>query len=493
LLILAAEADDVFDRVVLVNALTKMEEPVNFGNLIFLIPLVFLGACMIDPGNKQPSVKEGIYAIKSVSVVDVENGIVIPMQTVVVLDGRIAQIGRSGTVNIPQGATVIDGQGLYLMPGLVDAHVHYFDAPIFGRLLLANGVVLVRDMGMPNDDILPLRDALNQGEILGPEMVATGFILDGEPPLIPQISLGIKTPEDARLVVRQQVGAGVDMIKVYSTLDRDVFLTIMDEAQKHGLKVVGHVPDSIDIEEAADAGLDSMEHWFGFEKVIARLLGEPVKLAFSGMGSQADYLTHLDEVDPSALQDVYQRLRDSGLTVVPTVVTFRNYPDLDTLDFGTIEGYEYLSPAVIAYWKAQMAGQDKMDQGVWQNWAEIVRGLNQAGVPLMVGTDLMVPGIIPGIAIHTEMLIWQEVGIPAVDILRSATLIPAQFMGLGHRLGSIDEGKTASMVLVQGNPLDDIRNARKIEGVFLRGKYFNRQDLDSLLSEAKDLAQNTLP
>jgi putative transposon-encoded protein len=109
LLILAAEADDVFDRVVLVNALTKMEEPVNFGNLIFLIPLVFLGACMIDPGNKQPSVKEGIYAIKSVSVVDVENGIVIPMQTVVVLDGRIAQIGRSGTVNIPQGATVIDG------------------------------------------------------------------------------------------------------------------------------------------------------------------------------------------------------------------------------------------------------------------------------------------------------------------------------------------------------------------------------------------------
>jgi putative transposon-encoded protein len=146
-----AETDDVLGRAVLVNALTKMEEPVNFGNLIFLIPLVLLGACMIDLGNKQPSVKEGIYAITSVSVVDVENGVVIPMQTLIVMDGRIAQIGESGTVNIPQGATVIDGQGLYLMPGLVDAHVHYFDAPTFGTLLIANGVVLVRDMGMPND------------------------------------------------------------------------------------------------------------------------------------------------------------------------------------------------------------------------------------------------------------------------------------------------------------------------------------------------------
>jgi imidazolonepropionase-like amidohydrolase len=493
LIVSDAEADDVLGRAVSVNALTKMEEPVTFRNLIFLIPLLLLFACAIDPGNKHFSVQKGMYAITHVSVVDVENGVVIPTQTVIVTDGRIAQIGESEKIIIPLGVTVIDGQGLYLMPGLVDAHVHYFDAPVFGRVMIANGVVLVRDMGMPNDFILPLRDALNYGETLGPEMVTTGFILDGDPPMIPQISLGVKTPEDARLVVRQQATAGVDMIKVYSTLDRDVFLAILDEAHKHGLKVVGHVPDSIYIEDAADAGLDSMEHWFGFEKIIARLLGEQIKLTYSGMGSQADYLTRLDEVDPVALEDVYQQFVHSGLTVVPTVVTFRNYPDLDTSDFGTTEGYEYLSPTVIEYWKTQMAGQDPMDEAVWQNWAEIVRGLNQAGVPLMVGTDLMVPGIIPGYAVHDEMLIWQEVGIPSADILRSATLVPAQFMGLGDRLGSIREGKTASMVLVRANPLDDIRNARKIDGVFLRGKYFNRQDLDNLLLEAKDLAQNASP
>ena len=107
----------------------------------------------------------------------------------------------------------------------------------------------------------------------------------------------------------------------------------------------------------------------------------------------------------------------------------------------------------------------------------------------MVGTDLMVPGIIPGYAVHEEMRIWQEAGIPPADILRSATIVPAQFMELDNRLGSITEGKTASMVLVHGNPLEDIRNAQQIESVFLRGQYFSREDLDRMLEEAKGLVQ----
>jgi imidazolonepropionase-like amidohydrolase len=117
------------------------------------------------------------------------------------------------------------------------------------------------------------------------------------------------------------------------------------------------------------------------------------------------------------------------------------------------------------------------------------RYLNKTGVPLMIGTDLMLPGIIPGYSTHEEMVIWQEAGIPLADILRSATLVPAQFMDLDDRLGSISEGKTASMVLVRADPLQDIRNAQQIESVFLRGQYFSREDLDQLLDEAKDLAQ----
>lgn len=428
-------------------------------------------------------------AITDVTVVDVEKGALIPNQTVLIMNDRVDKIGLQGEMPIPSDAQVVNGHGLYLIPGLVDAHVHYFDAPITGRVLIANGVLLVRDMGMPNEYILPLRDELNQGKILGPKMIATGYILDGDPPMIPQISMGIKTPEEAKMAVRKQADAGVDMIKVYSILEKDVFLAILAEADVCGLKVVGHVPESIYIEDAAAAGLDSAEHWFGFEKIIARLLGEPVRLTFSGMSSQMHYFDRLDEVDPAMLEKVYQNLRESGLTVVPTVVTFKNFPSQHTLEAANILHGEYITSELFNIWRSQWSGQSNIPESIWQNWARMVAGMHRSGIPLMVGTDLMVPGIVPGFAVHDEMEIWQEAGIPAVDILRSATLIPANFMGLGDRLGSIREGKTASMILLRGNPLQDIRNAQQIEGVFLRGVYYDREALDRFLDEAKAMAQ----
>ena len=441
----------------------------------------------------QTPLPASMYRIADVTVVDVERGISVPGQTVLIVGDRIARIGASREVGSPEGVQTIDGRGLYLMPGLTDAHVHYLDAPVFGRLMIANGVLLVRDMGMPTEFILKLRDQLNRGEMLGPEMVAAGAILDGSPPLIPLISLGITTPEDGRAAVRQQAAAGADMIKVYSTLDKEAFLAIVDEARKHRLKVVGHVPDSIYLEDAAAAGLRSSEHWFGFEKVIARLLGKPVKLTYAGSGSEAGYLQRLSEVDPAALQAVYRRLRASGLTVVPTVVTFKSFPNVDAFEARSLPGSEYISASVLSIWKSQWSGQSELPDFVWRNWAQMVNQLSQAGVPLLVGTDLMVPGIIPGYSVHEEMAIWQEAGISAADVLRSATIVPAQFMGLENRLGSVSAGKMASMVLARANPLDDIKNAQEIEGVFLRGQYFSRKDLDRLLAEAKDLAQQPTP
>jgi imidazolonepropionase-like amidohydrolase len=402
---------------------------------------------------------------------------------------RIDQIGVQEKIKIPQGAKIIEGGGLYLMPGLVDAHVHYFDAPTFGRLLIANGVLLVRDMGMPNEYILGLRDQLNRGETLGPEMVAAGAMLDGVPPVIPTISLGVKMPEEGRAAVRQQAEAGVDMIKVYSSLEKEVFLAILDEAEKSGLKVVGHVPDTIYIEDAAQAGLGSIEHWNGFDKAMAMLLGEPVKFAFTGIGSGYTDLLRLDEVEPTKLQDFYQRLKASGVIIDPTVVTFKNWPDVDALDAQSLPNGEYIPQNLFLMWKSLWAGQSEFPDRFWQNWALMVKEMNRAGIPLMVGTDLMVPGIVPGYSVHEEMAIWQEAGIPPADVLRSATSVPAQFMGLGDHLGSIHVGKTASMVLLKANPLEDVRNAQQIEGLFLHGQYFNREDLDRLLDEAKEIAQ----
>lgn len=455
-----------------------------------LATMGLLACCATPPTPTVTPMPEGPFQVVDVTIVDVEKGIAIPGQNVTVEGDQIAKIGAQVDPAISGRAQTIDGRGLYLIPGLVDAHVHYLEAPIFGRLMIANGVLLVRDMGMPNEYILKLRDELNHGATLGPEMVAAGAMLDGAEPIIPPIAIGIKTPEEGRAAVRRQAAAGVDMIKAYSKLDKEVFLAIVDEARKSGLKVVGHVPDSIYIEDAASAGLQSIEHFFGSQRVLAKLLGQPVNLTYVGMGSDAGYLLRLGEVDPQALQSFYQRLRASNVTVDPTVVTFKNWPNVDALDRKNLPNGEYISQNLLSMWKSQWAGQTEFPDPIWQNWAKMVKGMNDAGVPLMVGTDLMCPGLVPGYSVHEEMGILQEAGIAPTDVLRSATIVPAQFMGLDMRLGTIAEGKTASMVLVRANPLDDIRNAEKIQGVFLRGRYYSRTDLNRLLAEARGLAQN---
>jgi imidazolonepropionase-like amidohydrolase len=430
------------------------------------------------------------YVITNVAVIDVEKGTAVERRAVTVMGDRIERIRAQAEAGVLETAEIIDGQGLYLIPGLSDAHVHYFDAPVFGRLMIANGVLLVRDTGMPNEYILKLRDQLNRGESLGPEMIATGAMLDGDPPIIPPIAVGIKTPEEGRAAVRRQAQAGANMIKVYSRLDRESFLAIVQEARAHGLKVVAHLPESVYLEDAAAAGLGSSEHFNGFEKVIAKLLGEPVNLSFAGQASQAGYLQRLDQVKADDLRGVYRRLRASGLTVCPTVVTFKTMTHGTTFQSDGFPGSEYISRSVRDLWKTLWSQQSDLPDFIWRKWAQMVNGLSEAGVPLMVGTDLMLPGVIPGYSVHEEMVIWQEAGIPPAQVLRSATLVPARFLGLEHRLGAIVEGRTASMVLLRANPLQDIRNAQKVEGVFLRGRYFRRVDLDRLLQEAKELARD---
>jgi imidazolonepropionase-like amidohydrolase len=175
------------------------------------------------------------------------------------------------------------------------------------------------------------------------------------------------------------------------------------------------------------------------------------------------------------------------MAVCPTVITFKVGTKIKTFQAGNFPRQEYISPMVLGIWASMWSQQDDLEDFIWQNWAQMVKGLHQAGVPLMVGTDLMVPGVFPGYAVHEEMAIWQEAGIPPADVLRSATLLPARFMGLGERLGSVSVGKAASLVLVRANPLEDIRNAQQIESVFLGGQFFSREDLARLLEEAKNL------
>jgi len=284
----------------------------------------------------------------------------------------------------------------------------------------------------------------------------------------------------------------VDQIKLYSRLEKDVFMAIVDEANKHGLKPVGHVPETVYLEDAAKAGQKSCEHMFGFGKVIAKMLGEPVVLESGGMGTDVEYFSRVAEVDSQVLQDSLHRVRDYGMVVCPTLVVMKHGSHLKEIMAGNYPNLEYVSPMIRDIWKS-MWNPDQQNTDligeIWPYMQAFIAELHRAGVSLMVGTDLLFPGIIAGFSLHEEMLLWQEAGIPAADVLHSATLRPAKFVGLDSRLGTVAEGKTASLVLTRANPLKDIRNASQIESVFLRGRYFNRADLDRLLLEVKEICQ----
>lgn len=423
-------------------------------------------------------------AIVGATLIDIMAGRAEADRCVVIEADRISQIGSLAGVALPEGTRVIDGRGLYLVPGLVDSHVHFSDPETFGPLLLANGVTLVRDMGMPNDVIVPLREAIASGRLLGPTIRTSGAILDGAPPLIPPISTPVATAQEATDAVRSQARAGVDFIKVYSRLDAEVFLSIVAEARGLGLKVAGHVPDSVRLEDAAAAGLGSCEHFFGFDKLLGELLGVPVQFAYHGMGADAHHLSRLPEIEPAALRASLLRLRGTDLAVCPTVVVFKAGMKASLFRSGTFTGREYVSNSLLDMWRTLWAGQTDLPDFIWRSWSCLVALLHETGIPLMVGTDLTTPGILPGFSIHDEMEIWQDAGIPALDILRSSTLVPVEFLGLSRDLGTIAEGKIASLILVRANPLTDVRNLRKIESVFVRGRYFSHTDLGQLVATA---------
>jgi imidazolonepropionase-like amidohydrolase len=429
--------------------------------------------------------------LQGVAIVDVEKGVVRSPETVVVSGATILRIVDGQPIDLPEDARVIDGTGLYLMPGLFDAHVHYVDRVTFGPLMIANGVLFARDMGNPTAEVIALRDGLRSGAVFGPEMAATGAILDGSPPTVPAISIPCGTPDEGRAAVRAQVIAGVDQIKVSSGLKKSVFLAIADEASRHRVNVVGHVPEVLTVEEAAYAGMKSSEHLFGFGKIVAQLLGEPTTLSTGGMGNDIPYFLRFHEVRKDKFQSALARLRSSHIHVCPTLVVFEQGARMSEIFAGRGPLMEYASPTVRGIWKAVWGPQPENENvpRLLSPMREITCAIQKSGIPMMVGTDLLSPGVTAGFSVHEEMVLWQEGGISPAEILRSATIVPARFMGVADRLGTVEEGKTASLVLLRGNPLADVHNAAQIEGVVFRGHYFSRTDLDGLLDDVRKVCR----
>lgn len=458
-------------------------------------------------------------AITNVTVIDMTGAPARPGMTVVVSGEYVTGLGRTDSVAIPTSAVIVDGTGRFLIPGLWDMHVHLDDPEIWHLhptsaekelqfpLLIANGVTGVRDMGGGLEQVLRWRAQIEAGLRPGPK-IFVGPLVDGPPPQW-QGSIIASTAAEGREAVRALDRRGMDFIKVYQRLPRDVFLAIAEEARRRGLPFAGHVPSRVGAAEASDAGQRSMEHLFGlhlatssreeeFQRFIDSVFalgrgpGRAVTLLTSGADPRL-WASH----DTAKAAALFARFVRNGTYQTPTMRAFWGYANVTDSAVLRDPRLRYAPRFLRDYWAAQRAAatgpgaERRLGElrAAWPHAMALIGRMHRAGVPMLVGTDLGAqPYNFPGFAIHEEIALLVEAGMPPMAALQAATVNAARFLGVLDSFGTVEWGKVADLVLLDADPLADIRNTSRIRAVVLRGHLYGRTELDAMLRAATAVA-----
>ncbi len=439
-----------------------------------------MGAC----GVTVMDVRDDVAAFVNVNVIPMDTERIIRNQTVIVRDGLIAAIGESDAVPVPPRAQRIDGSGRFLLPGLIDAHVHLRSVQ---ELLsyLAHGVTSVVHLSGPTGatgDVLDLRSRVASGETLGPTIYTTGPILDGDPAINPGVSAVVNTPDEAARTVVAQVDAGVDFVKVYNNLPRPALRTAIATAHERKTAVFGHIPRTdgrIDALQAAlSAGLDVIAHGeeffftFFYDRIEDQLAAGVVP-------------TVAVERLPAAVQ----LTRQAGVTVIPNLV-FISQTRAQLDDLPAVLGHpeaRFLTASVMEMWRLQNPTKrndlerfDRREQAKYPFVRELTRALSDAGVPLLLGTDASAPGLLPGVSAQLELRELVKAGLTPYEAIRAGTSTAGRFIAAHRRetaSGIVALGNRADLILLLRNPLDDVANVAAIDGVFIRGKWLTALEL----------------
>ncbi|MEU3353637.1 amidohydrolase family protein [Streptomyces sp. NPDC037389] len=443
--------------------------------------------------------------------------------TVVVRDGSIVTVGRTAEVPVPHGARVMDLSGKYVIPGLVDMHTHsHGPAELVAPLYVLTGVTTVREMwGTPA--VRAGRDRVEQGDFPGPRWVIASTLVDGRPSLwtddaspVPVVEAG--TEAEAREAVRRIKEEGADFIKVYSRLTREVYLALADEARRRGIPYAGHCPDAVSVTEASDAGQRTIEHLHPLltatsseQSTLRREMEDGLKVDPTDTGSISRCRRWFRRVhqleslaarsyDPERADRVFDRLAANGTHVTPTLGIHHVMERQDTLPKRAPE-WVHLPSWLTGAWPSQleelMGGRTEQEyanvRDVNVHHTRIVGELHRHGVPLLAGTDSGAPYLVPGFALHQELEHLTLAGLGAAHALRAATTTPAHALGLEALLGTIEPGKAADLVVLDADPLDDIRNTRRVDSVVTRGHLIDRAERRRLLAQIAQAAAELKP
>ena len=421
-----------------------------------------------------------------VTIIDVTGSAPKRDMTVVITGDRISAIGDN--ISVPPNAQVVDATGKFMIPGLWDMHVHWYFRDTF-TLFIANGVTGVRQM-FGNSDLLRWRDQIAKGSLFGPRMVVASPIIDGPQPIWPN-SIAVGNEDEGRKAVRRVKQWGADFVKVYALLPRDAYFGIAAEAKQQGITFVGHVPKSVSPAEASDAGQKSIEHLTGILLATSdketELRDKLVKADSLQAGSRLQ-ATALETYNEKKAADLIAHFVKNQTWQCPTLTVLRSITYLGDENFRRDGRLIYIPRLQQQRWNFRRAnrsgGDDAVEKKVLQKQFEIVGAMQKAGVPILAGTDTGNPYCFPGFSLHEELALLVIAGLTPVEALRAATLNPAKFFGLDQTLGTIEQGKIADLVLLDANPLLDIRNTQRINAVVANGRLFDRKALDKMLSEA---------
>lgn len=467
---------------------------------------IFAGILLTLAGA--PAAAQDVVAFTNVTVIPMDRERVLPDQTVLVHGGRIAAVGPAASVRVPAGARRVDGAGKYLVPGFADMHTHLLSdgavpdslAPDELAVMLANGVTTARLM-MGTPEQLPLRAAVARGEVLGPTLFLASPQLAGraygEPYFNGRV---VATPEQARAAVREVADAGYDFIKLTIFITPEVYAAVLDEAGRRGIRVIGHVDPAVGLARALAAG-QQIEHLDSyFEAVLAD--GAPMT------GSVSNHLVYrpaawesVDWLSDAKIDSVGRATAAAGVWSTPTLTFFK-------LAFGTgmtdeeiqsHPGYRLLPDSLrrsmnggrAYFWATPPSAERRARYVDARN--RIVRAIHGAGGRILAGSDSPEWYLLYGWTLHRELESLVDAGLPPWAALEAATRNPAEWLGTLAESGTVEPGKRADLVLLDADPLVDIRNTQRIAGVMRAGRWMDAAELARMIDRSAVRLRASLP
>ncbi len=457
-------------------------------NRLWIAVLVLAAGCAPDRADQSSPTEVDVHAFVDVTVISMVSPEPIPNSTVIVAGNEIVQVGPAGDVEIPAGATRVDGRGKYLLPGLADMHSHsgYSYNPDEPRpqadllLYLATGVTTIRNAaGSPG--LKALEQAVKEGSIFGPRLETASPLLEGED-AVWEFSTKVLTADQARDTVRQIKSDGYESIKIYHTLSREAYEAIMDEATNLDIPVFGHVPFEVGIEEILAYRQASIEHLRGYD-----IDGLSLEALEKDGGRSAERFESWLKMSDERMDELVALTVEAGTWNCPTFVVVEMLIDADKLDdYADHPMATYMPPELMTRFRESgleelfsTESRAMLDRARPQ-MLKFLKKLHDAGAPLMTGTDTF-PSLVPGFTLIDELETFVEAGLTPYEALQYSTVYPARYLGKEGNRGTVARGMTADLILVAADPLEDVNNLWQLDGVMIDGAWLSRAELLAML------------